>query len=155
VEIGTQGISKDDICETSFVVSGLTTTDFIDVKFGIRLTSVADDNGGRGESSKVTAISDCCRFELPPPPPPPVCGNGKKEGSEQCDAGEDNSDTEPNACRTDCTLPSCGDGVVDSNEECEPPNTETCDESCKEIDNCVETCIETCEASGLVSEFVI
>ena len=36
---------------------------------------------------------------------------------EECDAGAGNSDTTPNACRTTCDLPSCGDGVTDSPEE--------------------------------------
>ena len=27
----------------------------------------------------------------------------------------------------------CGNGRVDRNEECEPPETETCDESCMTI----------------------
>ena len=41
---------------------------------------------------------------------------------EECDQGESNSDTEPDACRTDCTLPSCGDGVVDTGEGCDDGN---------------------------------
>ncbi len=49
----------------------------------------------------------------------PVCGNGKKEGLEDCDNGRNNSDTISNACRTDCTLADCGDGVTDSGEECD------------------------------------
>lgn len=49
----------------------------------------------------------------------PICGNGKKEGVEDCDNGNKNSDTISNACRTDCTLADCGDGVTDSGEECD------------------------------------
>lgn len=41
------------------------------------------------------------------------------EGYEECDNGTNNSDTQPDKCRTDCVLPSCGDGVADSNEECD------------------------------------
>ena len=52
----------------------------------------------------------------------PFCGNGEVEEGEECDDGAANSDTEPNACRTDCTLPSCGDGVVDENEGCDSSN---------------------------------
>ena len=33
--------------------------------------------------------------------------------------GPDLSDTTPNACRTNCQLPSCGDGVVDTGEVCD------------------------------------
>jgi len=36
------------------------------------------------------------------------------EGDEECDDGLHNSDSEPDACRTDCTLPRCGDGVCDT-----------------------------------------
>ncbi|MCB9507805.1 MAG: DUF4215 domain-containing protein [Myxococcales bacterium] len=40
---------------------------------------------------------------------------------EECDDGIGNSDS-PDACRPDCTLPSCGDAVVDSTEECDDGN---------------------------------
>jgi len=49
----------------------------------------------------------------------PECGNGEVEGTEQCDDGPANSDTVPDACRTDCTNPRCGDGVVDTGEGCD------------------------------------
>ncbi|WP_304511505.1 DUF4215 domain-containing protein [Desulfobacula sp.] len=49
----------------------------------------------------------------------PICGNGKKEGLEECDNGANNSDTISNACRTDCTRADCGDGVIDSGEQCD------------------------------------
>jgi cysteine-rich repeat protein len=48
-----------------------------------------------------------------------LCGNGVKEGMEQCDNGYNNSDSKPNTCRSDCTLPRCGDYVVDNSEECD------------------------------------
>jgi hypothetical protein len=44
----------------------------------------------------------------------PECGNGVVEGDEECDDGDANSDTEPDACRTDCSEHRCGDGVVDT-----------------------------------------
>jgi cysteine-rich repeat protein len=43
----------------------------------------------------------------------PVCGDEVVEGDEACDAGAANSDVKQGACRTDCTLAGCGDGVVD------------------------------------------
>ncbi len=49
----------------------------------------------------------------------PRCGNGKKEGLEQCDNGMNNTDTQPNGCRTDCTRAHCGDGVTDNGEQCD------------------------------------
>ncbi len=48
------------------------------------------------------------------------CGNSTVEQGEDCDDGQQNSDTTPNACRTDCHLPACGDGVYDDGtEECD------------------------------------
>ncbi|MDP6946695.1 MAG: hypothetical protein QF464_21275, partial [Myxococcota bacterium] len=47
--------------------------------------------------------------------------------------GEDNSDTEPNACRTNCMVASCGDGVVDAEETCDDGNiddTDLCTKEC-------------------------
>lgn len=63
----------------------------------------------------------------------PLCGNGSLDGSEECDDGPDNSDTEPDACRTDCTLPGCGDGVTDSGEECDDgaANSDTDPDACR------------------------
>lgn len=51
--------------------------------------------------------------------PPLVCGNGVLDPGEQCDDGELNSDSAPDACRTDCAAPACGDGVVDEGEICD------------------------------------
>jgi len=48
-----------------------------------------------------------------------VCGDGIVDADEECDDGDDNSDTEADACRTDCTFATCGDGVVDEDEECD------------------------------------
>lgn len=56
-------------------------------------------------------------------PPPrdggPRCGDGITEPPvEQCDDGLNNSDVTPNACRRDCRLASCRDGVIDVGEVC-------------------------------------
>ncbi len=48
-----------------------------------------------------------------------VCGNGVLESGETCDAGDQNSDTEANSCRTDCTPARCGDSVIDVGEDCD------------------------------------
>ena len=59
----------------------------------------------------------------PPPFSVPVgCGNGIREGKEECDQGVNNSDVKPDVCRQDCTLPHCGDGVTDSAEQCDDGN---------------------------------
>jgi cysteine-rich repeat protein len=63
-----------------------------------------------------------------PPGPGVVCGDGVvTSGFEECDDGAANSDTAPDACRTNCLLPTCGDQVVDSSEQCDDGNGESCD----------------------------
>ena len=43
-----------------------------------------------------------------------TCGDGTLcPETEECDDGDANSDTEPDACRTDCKLPRCGDSIVE------------------------------------------
>jgi cysteine-rich repeat protein len=48
-----------------------------------------------------------------------VCGNGILETGEVCDEGSANSDSMPDACRTDCRDFWCGDSVLDSSEMCD------------------------------------
>jgi len=63
------------------------------------------------------------------------CGDGTQQANEACDdgiaqdGGVGNSNTTPDACREDCTLPICGDNVQDSQEQCDDGNTdiEACD----------------------------
>jgi hypothetical protein len=57
----------------------------------------------------------------------PVCGDGRREGVEECDDGSQNSDSRPDACRTDCTKARCGDDVKDSREECDDKNKDAYD----------------------------
>ena len=52
----------------------------------------------------------------------PGCGNGIVEPDEQCDDGESNSDSAPDACRSSCRFSECGDGVSDESEECDDGN---------------------------------
>jgi cysteine-rich repeat protein len=56
-----------------------------------------------------------------------------RTGTEECDDGGDNSDSEADACRTTCVEASCGDGVVDTGETCDDGNTDDgdgCSASC-------------------------
>ena len=62
-----------------------------------------------------------------PFPSDPVCGDGIKNGTEECDNGAGNSNTTPNACRTNCKNPSCGDSVKDNGETCDDGNTNPSD----------------------------
>ncbi len=60
-----------------------------------------------------------------------ACGDGVVQGNEECDDGAANSDSAPDACRTNCINPFCGDGVQDTSEECDDGNNETGD-GCRE-----------------------
>lgn len=65
-----------------------------------------------------------------------LCGEGTTDVGEECDDGVGNSDTTPDACRTDCRAPFCGDGIVD------PGNGESCEDSnTKNNDDCVLPCV--------------
>ena len=77
---------------------------------------------------------------------PPGCGDGVVDGDEECDDGEENSDTTPDACRPDCTLPICGDSVTDSGEECDDGD----DNSDSEADACRTDCTEPFCGDGIV-----
>jgi cysteine-rich repeat protein len=69
----------------------------------------------------------------------PVCGDGVVNGEEACDDGAENSDTQPDACRTDCRDPSCGDEVVDSGEQCDDGNNaggDGCSADCLSDEQC-------------------
>lgn len=62
-----------------------------------------------------------------------VCGDGEITGAERCDDGENNSDTNADACRTNCLVASCGDGVVDDGESCDDGNNiddDDCNNQC-------------------------
>ncbi len=61
------------------------------------------------------------------------------EPGEVCDAGSENANTPDAPCRPDCTLPRCGDGVLDSGEECDDANAVS-EDSCL-ADTCqINTC---------------
>ena len=58
------------------------------------------------------------------------------DSDEQGDLGPYNSDSSTSSCRTNCTLGSCGDGVVTNSigEECDDgdtDNTDSCLNSCR------------------------
>jgi cysteine-rich repeat protein len=67
-----------------------------------------------------------------------ICGDGTRQSDEECDNGQANSNTAPNACRLDCTNPDCGDGVTDT------VNSEQCDDGNSVNNDC---CLNTCVAA--------
>jgi cysteine-rich repeat protein len=68
-----------------------------------------------------------------------VCGDGVRQGSEQCDDGNlDSGDGCDSDCQIETTQPTCGNGVVEGDEECDDGNLQPgdgCDATCKK-----ETC---------------
>jgi len=64
------------------------------------------------------------------------CGDGNTDPGEGCDDAGDNSDSTPDACRSNCALPSCGDGTIDSGEEC--------DEGSRNSDRMPDACRADC-----------
>lgn len=86
-------------------------------------------------------------------PQPPVCGNGRKEGNEECDDGNDNpndgcyygcqlnrcgdnritqqlgeqcddgNQNNRDSCTNDCRSSRCGDAIVQNEEQCDDGNT--------------------------------
>ncbi len=75
-------------------------------------TTVSSSGPGSSGTDESTSVGTTTSVE-------PACGNGVLEDGEACDDGDDNSDTEPDACRTNCAVPSCGDAVHDSGEDCD------------------------------------
>ncbi|MFO0633388.1 MAG: hypothetical protein U0168_11100 [Nannocystaceae bacterium] len=80
----------------------------------------ASDSGSADASATMTqgSADSSTTEDLPGPG---ECGNGVLDGDEQCDDGQANSDSEPDACRTDCRVAHCADGVIDPSlgEECD------------------------------------
>jgi cysteine-rich repeat protein len=82
------------------------------------------------------------------------CGNGVIDPGEQCDLGEQNSDT--GNCTTFCNIATCGDGLVlEGLEECDDGNavnSDECVEDCKVAscgDGHVQDGVEECDDGNL------
>ncbi len=61
------------------------------------------------------------------------CGDGVIDSPELCDDGSANSDTEADACRSDCQPAYCGDDVIDASELCDDGagNSDTLADACR------------------------
>ncbi len=79
-------------------------------------------------------------------PTDPVCGNARVETGEECDLGiANNSDTKPDTCRSDCTNPSCPDGVKDRGEGCDDGNAVS-------LDGCTAACVDEFCGDDIVND---
>ena len=87
------------------------------------------------------------------------CGNGIPDELEECDWGQNNSDTLADSCRSNCIKPYCGDGVVDSRETCDDGNVTAdgngCSTDCQREGICgdaiIQSVMESCEDLNTVS----
>ena len=85
-----------------------------------------------------------------------VCGDGfTRAGVEECDNGGSNSNTTPDACRTNCKTPRCPDGVTDpsNGEECDDGNTnndDACPNTCSVCGNGTKSASEECDTDSSV-----
>jgi hypothetical protein len=84
---------------------------------------------GDGLDNDCDSFFDC--FDSDCNGDPLCCGDGITQPGEECDNGFLNSDTTPDACRSDCTLPICGDNVQDSDEECDGTASLGCADACR------------------------
>ncbi len=77
------------------------------------------------------------------------CGDGYTDAAraEACDDGPANSDSTADACRTDCTLPRCGDTVTDTIEACDDGNASP-------NDPCLPTCVANVCGDGELNSAV-
>ena len=73
------------------------------------------------------ALDDVCIVANPQS----ICGDGVKQAYEGCDNGSANADA-PDACRTNCRVPTCGDRIVDTGEQCDdgPSGSTACTVQC-------------------------
>ena len=119
------------------------------VSFGLMLAACGDEEVPVNPTTDTTedrGTDDNNRSDLPPDmgreEVGPDCGNGTREGSEECDDGQLNGNT-PNGCRDNCTLPYCGDNIVDD----QAPYNEECDDTSEGCAvNCTLAIAELCDS---------
>lgn len=91
------------------------------------VVSYLKQNGTTVNGSQVTHL-ECGFFYAPVQA---VCGNGKTEGTEQCDDGNTNNS---DACSNACKNAVCGNGIREGAEQCDDGNqnnTDTCTTACQ------------------------
>lgn len=119
------GASEDYVCVDETCLVSYCGDGVVDTALGEEC-----DDANRDEND---ACSNLCRSQY--------CGDGRLTPGlgEICDEGDYNSDTLADRCRADCTLPRCGDGVLDSWEECDDGDEDNSD---TEPDRCRTDCVQ-------------
>src|SRR5262249_35546604 len=84
------------------------------------------DAGEGCDDGNRTACDGCSPWCQPEPGL--VCGDGVAsfECGEECDDGPANGSA-PDGCRANCQHARCGDGIVDTGEQCDDGNDRACD----------------------------
>ena len=107
------------------------------VTAGTSASSMTSSADGTESDTQMTASGESGSNSNSDSTPNGDCGNGAMDPGEECDNGEMNSDETPDACRTNCVLPYCYDGVTDpsANEECDDgdlngPDPDSCRADC-------------------------
>jgi len=98
-----------DVDLSKFVVNGS-----VQLEFGLQADGGVEFGGWNIDELCVVGTNDA--------PPVGFCGDGLLGPGETCDNGPGNSDSQPDACRTNCTPARCGDTVLDSLEACDDGN---------------------------------
>ncbi|HLL21372.1 MAG TPA: M36 family metallopeptidase, partial [Kofleriaceae bacterium] len=103
-------------------VSGFSRRDKIDIAFELAADPGLEFDGW--------AIDDLCVVANPNS----ICGDGQVSPAEECDRGDANGNR-PNACRTWCAAPRCGDDIVDDKEACDdgPKGSSECTAKCESL----------------------
>jgi len=114
-----------------------------DMPTGVSATSTTGPTGGpmTGPTGGVTTTGvevtseDTLDTSTTEDSPPSACGNGVLEGDEECDEGAKND--KYSACKEDCTLAYCGDGILEI-------DVEKCDDGINDgsYDGCMPGCAE-------------
>lgn len=116
-------VSAEEVCDDGNIIAGdgCSADCNSDETCGNGVTNTVkgescDDGNGDNSDACPDGVSGTCR--------PAVCGDGHRRtqgaNPEGCDNGSANSNMMPSACRTDCRVPFCGDGVIDAGEVCDP-----------------------------------
>lgn len=133
-------------------------------------TSGADDSATSGDGP--TTVADGSGDTTGPSGGDAICGDGIKEGNEECDFGDANGSSQ---CRDDCIVNQCGDGYLGPGESCDDGNNvggdgcgvacgpdtcgngdvdpgEACDDGNDEPnDGCTNACLEPLCGDGVVA----